>query len=600
MPLTQGQVINERYRVAKVIGGNRFRTVYRVWDLEANGPRALEEIIDPEGAMQAAFTSLAARLLNLRHPVMPRLLEAFSIAGQGHYMALEFIEGEDLQALLALQGGPLSEAQVLPWAAQVCDGLRHLHAQEPALLHCDLRPSNIRITAQGQARLVGLGLACAPDLDANLRASLAAPGFSPPEMYGKGSLGPFSDIYALGATLYQALAGKCLPESVLILGRDEPPPLELKEINPQVSAMVSEAIQRAIQVEPAKRFDSAAAFKAALLGQAEVAEVAKAAPPPVARSRRWLWVFAGLLLAFFIMAGLALGGLAIRNWLAGRVATATPTTAPTTEIALAPTETDTPVPPTATHTPDVSPTATEILTETVDDFGVPMALVAAGPFQMGGQWGAQDEMPLHTITLDAYYMDKYEVTNARYAECVEAGACAAPVESGSATRPAYYGNPDYADYPVIFVTWEMANTYCAWREARLPTEAEWEKAARGEDERIYPWGSEQVDCGLANFWGDAADCTGDTNAVGSYPGGVSPFGVWDLAGNVWEWVLDWYSESYYASSAPDNPTGPGTGQLRVLRGGAWNGGALHIRVTTRGRALPDGGYNYAGFRCVKN
>jgi serine/threonine-protein kinase len=224
-----------------------------------------------------------------------------------------------------------------------------------------------------------------------------------------------------------------------------------------------------------------------------------------------------------------------------------------------------------------------------------MRLVPAGKFTMGSENGQSDERPVHTVYLDAFYMDKYEVTNARYAACVADGACTPPHESSS-TLSSYYGSPQYADYPVIHVDWYQAQAYCEWRGARLPTEAEWEKAARGTDGRTYPWGNNAPTCSLANF----ANCVGDTSAVGSYPAGASPYGIYDLAGNVWEWVADWYDANYYASSPSSNPQGPSSGDGRALRGGSWYDSGSSVRASNRYWDVPDFRYSSVGFRCSRS
>jgi formylglycine-generating enzyme required for sulfatase activity len=246
----------------------------------------------------------------------------------------------------------------------------------------------------------------------------------------------------------------------------------------------------------------------------------------------------------------------------------------------------------------VTPTVTP-LAEITDSQGVTMRLVPAGPFPMGSDNGDSDRQPVHDIYLDAYYIDIYEVTNALYKTCVDASVCAAPKNTNSYSRPSYYGNPEFDNYPVIYVDWNMAQTYCQWRGADLPTEAQWEKAARGTDGRTYPWG-EGIDCNKANYHDGNKFCVGDTTAVGNYPSGVSPYGLYDMAGNIWEWVKDWYLDTYYQNSPSENPLGPDTGTYRVLRGGSWYYDGYGTRSSIRGRVTPDITYYYIGFRCARS
>jgi len=223
----------------------------------------------------------------------------------------------------------------------------------------------------------------------------------------------------------------------------------------------------------------------------------------------------------------------------------------------------------------------------------PMVRIPAGEFPRGNLYGFPDERTEKTIFLDQFYIDQYEVTNRQYADCVRAGRCTMPRLPRSVNFTNYYGAAAYGNYPAIWVSWDDAAAYCAFRGKALPTEAQWEKAARGGTNAIYPWGNVEPTT-QANF----NYAAGDVTAVGTYAEDRSPYGVYDMAGNVREWVADWYQWDYYAVAPQKNPPGPDTGVTRVLRGGSWNDVAIYIRATSRKNFLPGSYDSNLGFRCA--
>jgi len=262
-----------------------------------------------------------------------------------------------------------------------------------------------------------------------------------------------------------------------------------------------------------------------------------------------------------------------------------------------PTLTFTPASPTKDKAPPLTQTIASLPEEIVDDKEVAMRLVPAGEFTMGSDNGDRDEKPVRQVYLDAFYMDKYEVTNILYKACVIANGCTTPKDTSSHTYPVYYSNSEFDEYPVINVDWNMAKTYCEWRGADLPTEAKWEKAARGTDGRTFPWGDFIDYCDKANYY---FGCAGDVRKVGSYENGKSPYGIYDMVGNVWEWTADWYSETAYQESPSSNPVGSSSGQYRVERGGSWESGGISGRSANRSWNDPVGYNASLGFRCARN
>ena len=296
-------------------------------------------------------------------------------------------------------------------------------------------------------------------------------------------------------------------------------------------------------------------------------------------------------------------------------ATQIPTVEPTSPPSPTAAPTSTAAPVATAEVPAPSPTsaveAETFRTSSID--GMPQVYIPAGILHMGGYdfRASPDEFPGHDVTLHAYWMDQLEVTNAMYALCVNAGVCTLPQDVGTARIAKYFNEPEFNDYPVIFVAWVQAKTYREWAQRRLPTEAEWERAARGDDMRTFPWGEDKPDWRFANF----NMLVRDTSRVGSYAMGASPFGVLDMAGNVAEWTNDFYDFDYYLTSPLENPLGPDSSSSlnRVARGGSFGDAEINLRVSRRLPVLGSninvapGSESYLGessprigFRCVED
>jgi formylglycine-generating enzyme required for sulfatase activity len=225
--------------------------------------------------------------------------------------------------------------------------------------------------------------------------------------------------------------------------------------------------------------------------------------------------------------------------------------------------------------------------------GMTQVYVPEGEFIMGAEHEIKKpDSPKHLVHLDAFWMDKVEVTNAMYLKCLKANDCTAP-----ASDNIHYDNWIYRDHPMVYITWDQANAYCLWAGRRLPTEAEWEKAARGTDGRRYAWGNDQPTPRLANF---SETMIGESVSSFRYPLGASPYGVLNMSGNVREWVADWYDPNYYSSSPHDNPKGPETGMERSLRSASYNEDGREIAITNRLRHDPQSAGLSRGFRCAQD
>ena len=259
--------------------------------------------------------------------------------------------------------------------------------------------------------------------------------------------------------------------------------------------------------------------------------------------------------------------------------------------------------------------------------GIDMIHVPAGDFAMGTDQGDRQEGPSHVVHLDAYWIDRFETTNRAFQRFVQDTGLETlaeregrsviyrdggyhTIEGASWWRPSGPGSDlsGRLDHPVVQIAWDEADAYCRWAGKRLPTEAEWERAARGTDRRTYPWGAAGSHTPLARANAGARNCCHEsahdgylnTAPVGSFPQGASPVGAHDMAGNVWEWTGDHFDPNFYSVSSRRNPTGAASGDERVLRGGSWISYSFMLRTTYRGHHTPDTRHNYSGFRCARD
>jgi formylglycine-generating enzyme required for sulfatase activity len=609
--LLPGEVLNGRYRIVIPLGEGLYGAVYRGWDLVDGRDVAIKELLDETPETRRLFQAGANKLGRLKHPQLPAVLDHFYLEDSGLYLISDYVDGVDLQSLLD-EYGPRPSDLIINWLQSACEPLGYLH--EKGQLHLNIKPANIRLTPAGEVFLVD---ATPPGLGLTPRES----GYASPEQQAQVDVTIVSDVYALGATLYTLLTGKAPPDALHRQSGLEGL-IPAREANPDVEPYLSIAASRAMDMRPEVRYESAADFARALerpVGRAsphgdalrrteQVRQVTPMPRPPENRrrviERRTIY---GLLGALLLFAGVAIGLTLASGGLASQgdpiEATATVRSQIVAALTAITTVTATPAP-TATPIPTPEPLTDE-------KTGMRMLFVSGGVFRMGNDDADIDEAPSHLVRLDSYYIDQTEVTNGQYAVCVEAGECRPPDRQSATYHPAYYGDPAFDDYPVIFVSWNHARDFCNWREARLPSEAEWERAAGFDPvqaiKHAFPWGDIfdgtllnycDTNCPQADRDTDFDDGHLDTAPVASYAGGRSPIGLYDMSGNVMEWVGDWYDRSYYTYSTDTNPLGPLDGEFKSLRGGSWLSGEDEVRVSGRSSFNPTVSRANLGFRCA--
>jgi formylglycine-generating enzyme required for sulfatase activity len=573
-----------KYEIRSEIGRGGAGIVYRGYDPDLNRDvaiKVLSPLLAQNQAVVERFRREARSAAQLDHPNIVTIHDVGK-DGDWHYFVMRYLEGETLTEVIRRRA-PLPPEDVLSILRPLAQALDYAHSQ--GLVHRDVKPSNIIVGPTGHVTMTDFGIALAA-FEKRITATgaiVGTPDYMSPEQVEGLEVDGRSDQYSLGIIAYEMLSGQLPfegtgPGNLLYkIVHEKTPPIGL--IKSDLPKPVGKVLEQVLAKKAKDRFVTTGYFVEVLDRAITPARasgvtglVKRGTGPLLPRkklsARAWIPIVAVALIVLVILLLIVLNNR------------------PTAE----------------------------------------MVHVPAGEFVMGSDTGESYERPTHVVHVDEFWIDRTEVTNAQFAEFVAATDYQSEVESkggflygpeGRVLTPGadwqHPQGPDsdltgLDDHPVVLVSWNDAVAYCEWRGARLPTEAEWEKAARGDDERTHPWG-EGVDASKLNYcdsrcpfdWrvNDEDDGYRFTAPVGSYPPGAGPYGALDMAGNVREWVSDWYDPGYYVRSPASNPSGPSSGELKVARGSAWNDVEWTIHATDRYYYLPHFGGNEVGFRCAE-
>jgi serine/threonine protein kinase len=618
-----------RYHILEPLGEGGMATVYKAYDTRLErevaikvirtdifGPAVLQRLLE-------RFKREAHALASLTHPNIVSILD-YGEHNDAPYLVMPYLPGGTLKQ-------KLTNANVLPYQQAVrllipiAQALAHAHKK--GILHRDVKPANILIAGTGDPLLSDFGVAKMLDSEETRELTgtgvgIGTPDYMAPEQ-GMGQADERADIYALGTVFYEMVTGRIpfradTPMATLIKKREEPLPRP-KQFVRDLPDSVENVLIKVLARNPANRYRTMPEFVNAL------EKLARGETITHKKTNGRIWAIAGIAGALvFILC--AVTGIVMLTRVKNEPATAViPLTQSPLQTGLEPASTQ----PVVLFTqaglsptlPSIPPTSTpgvfapETHVNPLDQ--AEMVLIPASTFEMGlddAQAATLRMMcqncgdvfrasqPSHTVTLDSYLIYKTEVSNRMYNLCVQDGACNPPVRYNSETRGSYYADPKYEKYPVVFVTWYAAEKYCQWAGGHLPTEAQWEYAARGPKGNLFPWGENLPNENLANI----ANFLNDTTPVDEYPQGASPFGLLNLTGNVWEWVFDWYQADYYQTNNNWlNPQGPESGDYRDgdnLKSG--RGGAYWIAAGNSGAGIRDwyqagSAGSAVGFRCAQ-
>lgn len=618
-----------RYSIGAPVGEGAFAKVYRAQDRRMMRTVAIKVLNRQAPGIGSTDIHdyrqrfvLEAQLGG--HPAgVDYLIPVYNWFEDGEHLALvmAYASGGSLKDRLE-KGGCIPWSEALGYVKDAAQGLHVLH-EEVGAIHRDIKPSNLMIDANGRLRIADLGLAQI-ESDLTRRSELGSlagphpgtPAYRSPEHNNWEPLGPTSDVYCLGCVAFELLTGQTWKK-----GRRKA--MHVRDLQPDVPRWLDRVVMRMLAEVPALNAEDA---KDTNLRYVDMPSLLADLEP---RSSLPSWLAVVLTVASLAaLAGcLVASGLLLRSC-GEEVPTSTPKP-PVTSIVASPTVGATPSSaPTEPPVVSSSPTPTVVSAETllpdgtrlppvelgvtrvreVDD--MQMVYVPSGSFSMGSVNGEDDQRPVHTVTLDGFWLDQFEVTNQQYARFLNVNGNQVEGALPWIEVPNDYAMIEvvgehfvpkigYADHPVVEVSWYGAVAYCRWVDGRLPTESEWEYAARGPSSLIYPWG-DHWDVGVANCSEDYCRDGYETTApVGTFPDGASWVGALDLLGNAWEWVHDWYDPDYYRSAPERNPMGPTSGSARVMRGGSYYPEWDLLPAALRNSNGPDSrDFASIGFRCA--
>jgi serine/threonine-protein kinase len=599
-----------RYELLEELGRGAMGVVYKARDPQIDRHVAVKVLttapgLDPGEAQQhrERFQREARAAGRLAHPNIVTIHDVGEDQGRS-FLVMELVEGQALDRILRTRR-PLPLAEVLTIGEQVASALDYAHRH--GIIHRDVKPANILLTREGAVKVTDFGIARITGADTTQAGqTFGTPSYMSPEQVQGLALDGRSDIFSLGTVLYEVLSGeKAFPGetiSTILYRIVHEDPIPLRRLDPAFPAALETCLQKALAKDPAARYARAtdvardirrAAEDTVVSAPADAptqATVTLPAQPPVRTRRRWrrfLWptmVAGGMAVAVTALL-LAVWGRGSR--IPERPAPPIPQ-APRTEAGRAKAIPDEAVRKQMSAEPARPPGA--IHRRGADD--VDMVSVPAGTFAMGDTHGdgEDDERPAHSVTVPAFWLDRTEVTNAQFARFAKAAR-----DSGLARGDRWILEAGKEQHPVVNIPWRVAVAYCRWAGKRLPSEAEWEYAARGTDGRKFPWG-DAWDDRRAGFGGNRG--SQGAAPVGSYPTGISPFGALDMAGNVWEWVSTLYRPYPYITGDGRESASPQ--DRHVLRGGSWALNPWDLRASNREFGEPGYRSVYIGFRCARS